>query len=513
MESMKCLKYAPIVSIIVLFTLLNCLYFIVGLSKAPSGTIFTGAVYYAPDYYFYLSQISQGATRWLSNFPLFTGEITVPQYIGWFYTLSGHLLLPLAGATNIFFLLTISTTVLYLLVAYILIRQLLPRPTRLWAFLLFLTANTMPRIFQDHGVWKYLYTSGWYNFGNPFERLTYIPHHMLFEAAAMAAIIFIAKSRKYILLYILIGIILSSMQPALWMVVTIGLALGGLWRPNKLLPSLLPACIVGLSGVPFVLYLKYYLYTFPFYSNQLVSEPSWTIAFGPKDYLLFNGPLVITAILGLPSWIRSMTREKFTLTAITVVSLLLFFSPVGNYIQILNIRFLSVIPTLFYAVVTVAWLTRFKRTSLIIITLLIISTIPLMIQELVSRHVLNYPNNVFVYVPRDVYSAYTEASKISDPDNVFLVFPPYDTAFVGIAGRRVFAYWGATGWTINFQEKNTKADAFYHNQMTDDEKAIFLRTYRISYVLWNTSKQSPYTSLVPVYTNPAMTIYKVPVLQ
>lgn len=502
-----------VASIIGLFTFINALYFLVGISKTLPGTVFTGAVYYTPDYYFYLSQIIQGKTRWFTNFPLFSGDITVPQLIGWFYTLSGHILLPLGLSPKaIFILLTITMSVLFLTVSYLLIKTVLPkaRHVHLWSFLLFLTANTMP-------TGSYSFTQGWYNFGNPLERLTYIPHHLLMEAAAMASLIVAIRwwtgklgLWKTTILCILLGFILSSMQPALWMVLTIALSIGGLWKPKSWVTGMLPAVIVGASGAPVVAYLKYYLYTLPYYHNQLIVEPSWSRAYSFRDYILLHGPLVITALLGLPLWLKSFTREKSLLTAAAVVSLGLFYSPAGVYLQILNIRFLSVIPTLFYALVTASALAKLKVIGTVIMAALVIMTVPLLVQELEDRNYLFFPTNNIIYPPKEVYLADQKAAELSTPDDVFLVYPPWDTMFPGVSGRRVLAYWAAPYWTIDFEEKRAKAEAFAAGKMTEDEKRAFLKEYNISYVLNYSDAPPLYNALIPVYKNNFMTIFKVP---
>lgn len=519
-------KHFAAVCAIILFTFFNSLYYIVGLSKAPAGTVFTGAVRYAPDYYFYLSFISQGQTRWLSSYHLFTGETTIPTFIGWFYTLAGHVLFPLhLTATTIYIALTVLMSVIYLTVAYLFIKMIIPNNplSQIAIFIIFVTANSMPQITKVNGVWMYHYTAWWYNYGDPFERLTYIPHHLLFEAAAIAAIAIGAHwwqtyRHRWVVIaaMAILGFILSSTQPALWMVIVISLGIGALWKPKNLILSLLPAIVLGISGLPFVLYLKYYVYTLPIFQNQYI-EASWASPANVWDYVVLNGPIFIAMILGLPVWLASMTRQKMALTVATCVSLILYFSPAGPVLQILNIRFLSVIPTLFMACVTGFWFMnlakmypRAKPAILAVLSVLVLSTIPLAMQESQDRDALFIPTNQILYPQKTVLAAFQKAEAISNMYDIFLVPSPYDTSFSGLTGRRIFVYPASPSWTLNFENKHKAALAFYGGSMTEDQRRLFLQTNHIAYVLNLTHDPVPYSGLIQVYANDYMAIYKVP---
>jgi len=498
--------------VMLLFTLLNLSTYFVGLSKTPPGAVFTGAVHYQPDYFYYLSFIAQGATRWLTNFHLFTAETTVPELIGWYYTLSGRLLLPLFRSPVVIYqILTAAGSLLYLGAAYLLIKKLFPqhRTLQLLVLVLFLTSCPLPQITVSHGHWTYSHISAWYNFGDPFERLTNIPHHLLAAAAGMLACILAFdwwKGKRGLLrtiAFFLIGIILASIQPMLWLEISMVLGVIGYKR------SFIPALIVAGSGLPFILYLKFYLYSTPPYSTAVLWEPSVQLITTFKDYMILNGLLVPTAILGLPVWLRSMTREKCTLTLLTALSLLLFFSPIPKYLHILNIRFLSVCPTLFFASVTGELFRKFRMSSVFLCAILIGVTIPINRELLTTRHSLFTPGNMWVYLPADVIAAYTAAAKQSRPDDMFLVPSPLDASFPGYTGRRIFTSYSNVLWRVNYNAKQKLVDTLYNVSAPDTEKNALLRQANIKYILRYSWDPPLSGDLLPAYKNNTITIYKV----
>lgn len=528
METVK--KYITVGSLILLFTCLNISAYFVGLANTPPGRIFTGAVHYPPDYYYYLSFIAQGGTRWFTNFQLFNAETTIPELIGWFYTLSGHILLPILRSPVITYqVLTVLGSLFYLTVSFLLIKKILPEHKSLQTlvFILFLTSSTMPQITRFSGHWYYYPLAAWYNFGDPLERLTNIPHHLLFEGSALLSFILALdwwKTHTHpwrtTIIMAIIGFILASNQPALWLEVVIVLGVMGIFTPKKnIVPSLLPGFVVGISGLPFVLYLKFFLYTMAPYNALVAWESGKNAGATFRDYVALNGLLVVTAILGLPLWARAITREKMLLTVMTALSLLLYFSPVGDRLQILSIRFLSVIPTLFYASVTgyAIWklFERYRGLRIIltfITALLIAITVPLDMHLLSSRNGFFVPYNSWDYLPLDAYQTYQTATIISRPNDMFLIMYPYDASFVGLTGRRIYTSYSNPLWRVNYEEKQKNVDALFDSTVTDASKGEFLKESHIVYIIAYSWIPLPYSGLTTVYRNTMMTIYKVPAL-
>jgi hypothetical protein len=400
---------------------------------------------------------------------------------------------------------------------------------QLFVFILFLTGSALPHISLTNGHWHVLYTYVYYNLGDAFERLTNIPHHLFSEACTM--IIFIIAFnwwRKYtrawrtVICIALLGFIISSIQALWWFEITVVLGIIGFIAPkNRKVHSLLPAITMGVSGLPFVMYLRFYSY-FP--TNQATFWPIGSAGSAEQvattlwEYILRNGPLVITGILGLPFWFRHMSREKFALTFMAVFSLLLFFSPFPKILNIANFRFLNVFPTLFFAATTgfLLWklhtlYPKLKPLFVLSAAIIIGLSIPSNIQQLSFRNNILEPNNGWVYIPADAIHAYEEAEKISRTNDIFIVPYPFDASFVGLIGRRLFVS-ASYPYPYNLEAKNTKVDAFFNTSVHDEDKKSFLKQSRIAYIMYWSVADAPYSGLIPVYRNNLMTLYKVPAL-
>ena len=80
-----------VILISLLATVENMIPSIVGFQKASSDTVFLGTVHHADDYFYYLSQFTQGATCFLTTTNLYSSEITADTFIGWSNVLTGRL--------------------------------------------------------------------------------------------------------------------------------------------------------------------------------------------------------------------------------------------------------------------------------------------------------------------------------------------------------------------------------------------------------------------------------------
>lgn len=494
--------------------------------------LYTGAVHFGPDYFYYLSFISQGATRWLSSYQLFTAETTVPQLIGWYYTLPGHILLPIIQSPIVIYqILGIAGSLFYLVMSFLFIRTLFPNRDRLqmFVFLLFLTSATLPQIVNTGGHNVYTYMYQWYNFGDPFERLTNIPHHLLSEGGSLLLLYVALKwwrtgTHKVAsgIAMAIFGLIVAGIQPVWWVLITIVLGITGLgtskWNRAN---AILPAIIIGCAGLPMILYLRFFLYLTPDQVSwwSLAARPGNQAAMSIWEYIKGNGILVITAILGLPFWFRSMSRERFTLTFITVLSFIFYFSPIPNVMHIEYIRFVSIFPTLFFAAVTgqmigklLARLPAYRHILLVTAASLIVIALPLDAQLLAFRNVLLSPNNAYYYLSMDIVRSYQYAATHSKPTDMFLVAYPFDLQFAGLVGRRIYFPFSHPVWPIHVAEKQQSIDVLNSQTTPEAEKARVLKESGINYILNESSMPPQYAGLIPVYKNARMTLYKVPAL-
>jgi hypothetical protein len=198
---------------------------------------------------------------------------------------------------------------------------------------------------------------------------------------------------------------------------------------------------------------------------------------------------------------------------------MLYFSRIPDRFSILNVRFLSMFPTLFYAAVTghAIWqlFGRFTKLRILltcITAFLMAISVPLGMQQLFARNGLFVPDNSWAYLTLDAYRTYEEAVKISRPGDIFFIVYPFDASFVGLTGRRIYTSYSNPLWRVNFEEKQKRIDALYSGTVTNEEKKDLLKQSHIAYIISYTWIAPPYSGLTPVYQNGLMTIYKVPAL-
>jgi len=117
--------------------------------------------------------------------------------------------------------------------------------------------------------------------------------------------------------------------------------------------------------------------------------------------------------------------------------------------------------------------------------------------------------NGYYFIPEDVLDAFNNAEVMSTPEDVFLVLWPYNESFPALTGRKTF--FGYELFTINHQEKMTKAFEIIDGKMGEAELGKTLAYYQIKYLVMysgnNYFKKFPF--LKAVYSNPMTIIYKV----
>src|SRR5512145_3344795 len=83
--------YFLVFAVIILGTIENIWPIIAGFAATPKGYIFLGTVHHPGDYFYYLSQFTQGVSGLLQTQNLYTSERIPLTFVGWFNVLVGHL--------------------------------------------------------------------------------------------------------------------------------------------------------------------------------------------------------------------------------------------------------------------------------------------------------------------------------------------------------------------------------------------------------------------------------------
>lgn len=370
------------------FLSLEFLPYFYSLFITPAGFVSLSVTHYAYDYFYYLSHMAQGASHVIFSTNLHTGEPQIYTYIGWVYVLFGKLF-SLFGIfqTVGYQIASFIMMLLFLFVLYQFLRSIFPQSwkKRVGAFGLFLFSNALVTIQNGH----LTFFDTWNNFGSPFIRLEMVPHHLLTQTLLVASLFLIftnnrnktyasSTSEKFSpkgsnnifswgiplifqhyhhILVIFLSFLLSTLQPLQWMLMgtSVGI-ISFLLKPS--FTSLLPGILWILAGLPSVFFLRTLFQTQP-YINTLTWEAAQQQIYTILNFFQYNGIVAILGVIGLPCILRKDTKPLTLLLFYSLLSLALFFSPVPQYFSLLNIRFLSSLPTLLFAISTVELLSHF----------------------------------------------------------------------------------------------------------------------------------------------------------
>jgi hypothetical protein len=489
----------PLILIVILATLINIssYFFIAG--NAPQFTVFTGAVHYPPDYQYYLSYITQGTDHWLRAYHLYTSESPTLEFSNWIYVLAGHITSFFhINAPVTYQLMVVAGSVVYLVTAYKLIGLCVKnnRHIQMISYILFLLSNALPNIHMEKGSWIFGYFFPFNNLGHPLLRLTNVPHHLAISCLIMASLyavnVFWQQRKKLQLVFIgILGFLLSAMQPLHWALVGAVVGLTGLylWRKTRTLSVMVPVIVFGIAGLIPALYLRH-LYSLPPYSNMLAWEALQQIRIPFIHFLRLNGPVMILGIIGTLWVVKKMNVAAATLLLSSVISVGLFFSPLPERLNMLNIRFITVIPTLTASLITGQLLVMIakkldpKRVMLCTWFLVAITlgiTFPVTWNQYMGRIDIAPPQDMNTYLPLGAYKIYQTAQRVIGPTDIVLSDYILSVSFAGMTGKHVYVA-HAIG-TIDFYRKLAEANAFIYTAQTPEEKIAWLKKNSIAYIL------------------------------
>ncbi len=512
-----------IIGVSALYALLVFSPYIAGVWKQAPGTTFAGAVHYSLDYYYYLSYMAQGKLRWLTSMDINTPESTTRVFYHWFYVLSGRVFSVL-GISNIlgYQLLILGLTILLLFFSYRLIRMAVPsRSGSAIAYILFLTSNAWPYLNRTPNGWTLQSYWSWYNYGEPFTRFSSIPHHLLAQTVLVGTLLLLASSTRIPrsrffttwALFVLSGFLLASTQTPLVLVVLATVAV--FWVKEGMNSEFFPALLlIGAGAVPYAAYLRTLL-SHPPFSWIITWEATQQVHMTILKFFQVNGPVVLLGVVGLPLFVSARIRARQMIVVFTLISWGLFLSPIPSLIAVLNVRFLSVVPTLTMAcaaaVLIEAFGKRFKPSFYNVIrvgitAIILACTIAPTVQQAVARATFQQWN-AYYFLPNTVLDAYREAEKRIGPQETCLVIWPFHISFTGLTGRRAFIVNQYA--TIDYLIKERQVTDFFADATPMAQKLQILSSNGISCVVaYSFTKNLP-ASLTPIYTNSYMAIYRV----
>jgi len=546
-ESMK--RYGYRVSIILLtltFSVANIIQVPYYFYLRPPHAIYIGITHWYEDYFFYLSQLTQGAMgNWLvvNNF---TTE-SLPPTISWTF----NLLLGKIGA-----LLTLSPwvtfdgavfllSILYILLVYKAIRLLFPndRKLRLAAFLIALTCDSFFTIQAVAGKITFVPYSYFYNYTAAFNRLGGVPHLILQSILSLLMVLLFARLAEeaihstYDALKRIIRLALGSAccTVALFVINPVYVFIDGLVLAvssillvalnRKVLLSLRLFFSMLLIFLPTIPLLAIQLQTFshPFYQYFRMWEASIPPINIPT-FLLTSGILTILVPLGIAPFLKNANPLRITGAVFALLPILLYFSPLPRLLTIPSFRILQPPAYVFLAAMGIEGIrlvshalhiivkVRTTRVFSTLTVLVLILQLPLLWQELYAKthdYVLNSPMN---YVDHDIYDALLFLRSLPQGKNA-LATGNLELLVPVISGKTVYS--GHRSLTYEYEQKIAHVASFYYLLYSANEAQAFLSDNNIGYILWSREYNwqralERYPFLHIMYENPRLVLFSVP---
>ena len=499
------------IGIIFLATLENLWPSVSGFMTTPQGFVFLGTVHHPWDYFYYLSQYAQGSSRYFTAIDLYTAEPIVSSFVGWSNVLLGRLFF-LTGLTPIFSYhislgaLTIGT----LLAAYVLCRESLQKPLgTLTAFFLFWLFHAFPVIREGMSS----YGDYWNNYAVPRVRLGGVPHQLLTGIMSILIVYFVIHllkkqqlNRSMFIGLALTSFILASLQPVLWVLITVSiiatLVIHQIPDGKKIIQALKNAAPVIatllFSGLAPLFYLVRLFQSLPF-SQLKAWEATQQTPLTPEHFLTATGPIFLIALFSVPLALSRRIFAHYFMVIFTAISLVLFLSPLPSVIGITHVRFMSTLTILGLSILAGigihSWLSAPSRWAKIfgIFLLIVLGAITLPNHIKTLRLVSAFtPTNTSQYLPERDYSLLVKAGASSRPDDVFLVTAPYDTLFPALAARKT--YFGHPLLTINAAQKQAQSWDFFTQSMEPQTRYDFVRANNISWIIMAKSQGASATA-------------------
>lgn len=505
----------------------------------PAGFVYLGTIHHPHDYFYYLSQFSQGKESFLLSYDLYSSEFRQAVPIGWINVVFGRLFF-LLGIESIdaYQLSTTLSTALLMLTGYFLIRKTLGTSHKgiLWAFLFFVFGNAYPTIVHgEQGKTILYYFNYWFNLAEPYTRFGNVPHQLIGNAAIIASFLFslfismqtVRKNELLIasVLLIVTGIVLGSVQPVQWILSGSIIVLSNLFFTlikkrkfhitlHEAFMAAFPGLLIFTGGFPFALTLKNLFAGLPY--SQLAAWESAQQVFAPPWYVfLAAGPVITLSVLGIIPLIKNPTRGRILMFLYFSITSFLFLSGIPRLLNFQNVRFLSVVTYLAAAILASdgVWFITSKLPRPVffrsaIVSVYLILTIPVFWVQTSPKFLTGDTKNAFIYQDSAVIEGYNEVRKRTSIEDTFIAYWPMDVTFPGLTGRRGFM--GHPLLTINNEKKNELAYFFLIGKMSQDEAEKLVVEHRINYILtFNDTLKAEYPFLKEEYKNSRLTLYKV----
>lgn len=535
--------------VIAAMTAANSWHIISRFQARPPSTVFIGITHYHEDYFYYLSQVTQGSLGAWQVSNLYTGEALPPQPLWWPNIFLGKIA-ALTGLppSTVYSLSVIVTAAVSLIAVYAVARFIYPadRKKRVATFLLATTTTTFYTVAPSPGgslsVIPYEF---FYNYTASLNRLGGVFHLMLQNVLSVLMIaagarlfgcIFTGRIRKPGFVPAVIAVALSAfflafINPVYILVNCLSLAvtaviLTAFFRPA--LPKLLQLTAAGATIAV--------LLTIPAMAMQnALKEPYFQYfrwwetnikRVTPEEFFLSMGPLAVLAVIGLIPFLRRLRPARLLGVVWTILPLTIYFTLIPIRFQFPFFRLPQPPQYIFLAALATEalWLpaalvARFsgKRPAAVlfsaVIALFVLVQIPAIRVEVEKRNTSHALQSWLNYMDPGVLEAMAYLKNSPDRrlvlaiNNTELIIPAF-------SGRTVYV--GHHSITMNYPGKIGLSARFFSRSMTEPEARGFLRDNNIGQVVWRKADGDPgllvsvYPFLTAEFSNQQMAVFGVP---
>ena len=498
--------------------------FIQGVMHTPPGMTYLGVTHHFQDYFAYLSQIMQGVNGlWLTQ-DLYTTEKTIAAPAYWMNILLGHISRITTISPILMFNGSVFILVFLMLICSFLFFKRIFQSSRLGliAFLFFVFSNSTQHRLPLTSPYPYWPFELW---GTPhlmFTRLSTLPHHLIQTMLFMAILLLLFDEKQKLRPWLQNGLLtlctalLTLLQPIMVGMLTGASVCTKLFFERKKQWGK----IIALSTA--------FLFSFTIMFFAFQGEPHIQLRLWEKtqqtlttvSFLFLSiGPILPLAIIGM--WIAMKKRTPFGITGIFVVLggyFLFYFHGIDELLGITNVRVLfpgTILFLAWFATLGVQTLSRKKpMIEAVCILLFLLSVSPTVIWEIQQKMHPDGSNTPIHYIPTSMMEAYTFVKNQSPYTTVLLGNPDTYTNYLIPALSGHISVSGHPLLTINADEKNDKAKAFFTLAMDEKTAKQWLTKERVTYVMymhWDGSKEAfeeTYPFLTSVFSTETAMVYR-----
>lgn len=511
----------PSLSIITLFISLSPWFF--ELIATPVGQVFTGINRWSGDYFTYLSYVELGRRGELGAQLLATTLPQNPVFVHLAHTLIGYIFGHLLNLNSIisYHIGRSLFGLIFVLLTFVFFYKISgSKKISIISFLLVFfvggfpkLGNINPLLFERH--------LGWLQEQNIISRATGPLHYNAGFIFFILSVIWFFSDEKNLLKKVLIfGLLLNLTlvaNPFAYLI--LGLSFGVyiiivfIWRKSKTFLA-----EVGLIAVSFFISLPLF-----FYNQHLLSTKPWgNLGGAPKFYVVTHlpinffetimsiGPIFFLGIAGIVFLLFFQKAKIFNLFLISwlIVQFFLFFF--GDFVRLDPLRSfngLYYLPLAYFSTLFINKLTKNFYKQLLIVTLLMILTLP--------NYYLSYKEQLFAFTD---FKSFFQFTYPTIKQVAAFKFLEKNTP----TSSSVLALYEASSLIIGFSGNSTEVNMdqnlkmpFYTNQLTDKQAKDFLKNNHFQYVYFGYQEKSvggsmdKYPFLKKIFSNEEVKIYQV----